>query len=503
MSKNLIKDIDNIDNYEINYEFENVGPQSNSTAQPGAGRKFHIITFGCQMNTADSEMISGVLIKLGYKKTDSKLDADIVLINTCAVRSKPEAKVYSHLGDLIKLKDSNPSLIIGICGCVAQKERESIVKRFPYVDLVFGPQSIGELPALIALVNKAIDKKLKMLEKFKKQNTGIADLKMRRKFKGARIYGNFENTGDNLPERDVQRESDFKAYITIMRGCNNFCSYCIVPYTRGREKSRPFEDITGDAEALIKLGYKEITLLGQNVNSYIGDSGETFADLLERIDSIAGHFYIRFMTSHPKDLSDRLIEVMANSKHIAPHVHLPFQSGSDHILKLMNRRYTRLHYMQLIDKIKSKIKGVTLTTDVITGFPQETEDDFNDTVSLLKHVRYDSAFLFYYSEREGTSAVDIPGAVPIETRLERLERLIKLQTEITFDINRSMKGEIHEGIIESVSPKSKDELSVRTFDNHVVIVKTPSLPARQLLGDFVKVKITQGYNFVLKGEILD
>ncbi len=464
--------------------------------------KFHIITFGCQMNVADSEMMSGALMKLGYEKTDSKKDADLVLINTCAVRTKPEAKVYSHLGDLIKLKDANPSLLVGICGCVAQKERENIIKRFPYVDLVFGPQSIGELPQLLALANKAVAKKLKMLSQMKQQGNEKADLKMKRKLKGARIYGDFESAGDNLPEKDVARESDFKAYVTIMRGCNNFCSYCVVPYTRGREKSRPFDVIISEVEQLVNSGYKEITLLGQNVNSYNGGGGETFADLLERIDAIEGKFFVRFMTSHPKDLSDRLIDVMARARHIAPHVHLPFQSGSTRILQLMNRKYSREHYIGLIDKIKSKIPGVTLTTDVIAGFAQETEEDFNDTVSLLNLVRFDSAFLFFYSEREGTAALAIEGAVPLKTRLERLERLVKLQMDITFEINRSMTGEIHEGIVESPAPKSKKGLSIRTFDNHVVIAESPD-PCENFIGRFVRVKITEGFNFVLKGEIIE
>lgn len=454
------------------------------------------------MNVADSEMIAGALMKLGYEKTDSKSEADLVLINTCAVRTKPEAKVYSHLGDLIKLKDVNPSLILGICGCVAQKERENIIKRFPYVDLVFGPKSIGELPRLLELADKAVAKKLKILSEMKSQGNEKANLKMRRKLKGARIYGDFENTGDNLPEKDVARESSFKAYVTIMRGCNNFCSYCVVPYTRGREQSRPFDVILSEVRQLVESGYKEITLLGQNVNSYNGGGGETFADLLEKIDAIEGRFYVRFMTSHPKDLSDRLIDVMASARHVAPHIHLPFQSGSTRILELMNRKYTREHYLGLIDKIKSRIPGVTLTTDVIAGFAQETEEDFNDTVSLLNFVRFDSAFLFFYSEREGTAALSIPGAVPLETRLERLERLVKIQMDITFDINRSMAGEIHEGIVEAPAPKSKKELSIRTFDNHVVIARAPAAGI-DFIGSFVKVKITEGFNFVLKGDIIE
>lgn len=474
---------------------------SNDTINNKIKRKFHIITFGCQMNSADSEMIAGTLIKMGYEKTETKAEADLVLINTCAVRAKPEAKVYSHLGDLLKLRDIKPALMIGICGCVAQKERENIIKQFPYVDLVFGPQSIGELPGLIARADKIIAKKLIKLAQIKKPAGAKSDLKMKRKFRGAGIYGDFESAGDGLPEKDVLRESGFKAYVTIMRGCNNFCSYCVVPYTRGREKSRPFEVIVEEAEELIRTGYKEITLLGQNVNSYRGQNGETFADLLEHIDAIEGRFYIRFMTSHPKDLSDRLIDVIARARHVAPHVHLPFQSGSTRILELMNRRYSREHYIGLIDKIKSTIKGVTLTTDVITGFPQETEEDFNETVSLLNYVKYDSAFLFFYSEREGTKAPSIEGAVPLKTRIERLERLIKLQMEITFDINRSMKDEIHEGIVEGIAPKGEKELSIRTYDNHVVIAKAPD-ESKNYIGDFVKVKITQGFNFVLKGEII-
>jgi len=459
-------------------------------------RKFHIITYGCQMNVADSEMMSGVLKKIGYTHTKTLKEADLILINTCAVRTKPEAKVYGRLSYLSHIKEDKPSLLIGICGCVAQKERENITKKHPYVDMVFGPQSIGELPKLIELAEQAVSLKMKYIEN-KKTN-----IKLKRKLKGAGIYGDFASAGDNLPEADVSRTSSFKAYVTIMRGCNNFCSYCVVPYTRGREKSRPFEAIYGEVKQLVEKGYREITLLGQNVNSYKGENGQSFADLLKAIDKIEGHFYVRFMTSHPKDLSDSLIDAIADSRHLAPHVHLPFQSGSTEILKAMNRRYTREHYLKLIEKIKSKIPKVTLTTDVITGFPGETDNDFQDTVSLLETVRFDSAFLFFYSEREGTAALELENPVPLETRLKRLDELIQLQMKISTEINVSMTGETHEGIVEGRAPKNEGEFSVRTYDNHVVILNAPE-KSDDFIGNFVTMKITAGHNFVLIGEIIN
>ncbi len=459
-------------------------------------RKFKILTYGCQMNTADSEMISGVLKKMGFIEVEDMNSADLLLVNTCAVRTKPEEKVYGRLSNFQHLKEKNPLLLIGICGCMAQKEKEKIIEKAPFVDLVFGPQSIGELPVLIEQAFKVVGNKRRQMEKLE------GDKKLKSRFRGAGIYGNFENTGDNLPEKDVSRESNFKAFVTIMRGCNNFCSYCVVPHTRGREKSRSFEVILGEVEELIKSGYKEITLLGQNVNSYNGGSNRSFPELLAAIDKIPGKFYLRYTTSHPKDLSDELIDVMAKGVHIAPHVHLPFQSGSSKILKLMNRKYTREHYISLIEKIRAKIPGVSLTTDVIAGFAQETREDFEDTVSLLKLVRYDSAYLFYYSEREGTDALSIEGAVPVKERIARLEELIELQMNITFEINRNMAGELHEGIVEGAAPKNPDEYSVRTFDNHVVIVPRPEGAKTDITGEFVNLKITEGYNFVLRGEIL-
>ena len=458
-------------------------------------RTFSIITYGCQMNVADSEMIAGVLVKLGFSQIADFKKADLVLVNTCAVRVKPEEKVYGRMSALQHLKEKNPLVLIGLCGCLAQKEREKIVERAPFVDLVFGPQSIGELPELIAAAERSVNHKRAQMKRLKPNQ------KLKSRLRGAALMGNFENTGDTLPEKDVSRESDFKAYVTVMRGCDNFCSYCVVPYTRGREKSRPFETIVGEVEELVAAGYREITLLGQNVNSYNGGHGKAFPDLLRRLDRIDGKFYIRFLTSHPQDLSDDLIDAMATCPHVAPHAHLPVQSGSTDVLKAMNRRYSREHYLSLVDKMRSRIPHITLTTDIIAGFPGESDADFEDTLSLLEKVRFDSAFLFFYSEREGTAALALPGSLPVEVRLKRLDRLIEEQMRITFDVNRSMVGEIHEGIIEGFSPKNKKEFTVRTFDNHVVIVKAPDGGEPLKFGDFITMKITEGFNFVLKGEI--
>ena len=460
---------------------------------------FHIITYGCQMNEADSEMIAGVLKKHNYEKIDNFTQADIVLVNTCAVREKPEVKAFGRLTTLKYMKEKNPEMILCLCGCLAQKEKENVVKKYPFVDIVVGPQSIGELPALIEKAREFNVKKREKLDKMK-----MVAKKAAAKFKSPRLTGNFENSGEDLPETDIFRESPFKAYVTIMRGCNNFCSYCIVPYTRGREKSRPFDVIVEEVKTLIKSGYKEITLLGQNVNSYNDGTGRSFPELLHAIDQIPGKFYVRFMTSHPKDLSDKLIEVMTDSAHIAPQVHLPVQAGSTKILGLMNRRYSREHYLGLISKIRSCIKNVTITTDIMVGFPQETEEDFNETMSLFEEVRFNAAYMFYYSEREGTKAVELPGAVPVTERLARLDKIIKRQMDITLEINRAMIGEIHEGLVEGHAPKTPDEYSIRTFNNLVVVAKVPENAIKEeLTGRFVKVKITDGFNFILKGDIVE
>mgnify|MGYP001052199082 CR=1 FL=1 len=460
---------------------------------------FHIITYGCQMNEADSEMIAGILKKNDYEKIDDFKQADIVLVNTCAVREKPEVKAFGRLTTLKYMKEKNPEMILCLCGCLAQKEKENVVKKYPFVDIVVGPQSIAELPALI---EKAIEFNIKKRERLAKMK--MVAKKAAAKFKSPKLTGNFENSGDDLPETDILRESPFKAFVTIMRGCNNFCSYCIVPYTRGREKSRPFDVIIEEVKTLINSGYKEITLLGQNVNSYNDGTGRSFPELLRAIDMLPGKFYVRFMTSHPKDLSDKLIEVMTDSVHIAPQVHLPVQAGATKILELMNRRYSREHYLGLIDKIRANIKNVTITTDVMVGFPQETEEDFNETMSLFEKVRFNAAYMFYYSEREGTKAVGLPGAVPVKERLARLDTLIKRQMDITLEVNRAMIGQIHEGLVEGRAPKTPNEYSVRTFNNLVVVAKVPpELAAKELVGSFVKLKITEGFNFVLKGDIIE
>ena len=347
------------------------------------GLKYHIVTYGCQMNAHDSETIAGILERMGMTKAAEREDADLVMYNTCCVRENAERRALGNVGWLKELKKVKPALMIGVCGCMVQQSgmAEKLIKRYPFVDLAFGTHNLHELPAML---------------------TGLLD--------GRQRVVNVTDTDGIIAEgMPVKRVSSLQAYVTIMYGCNNFCSYCIVPYVRGRERSREPGDILREVEALKADGVREIMLLGQNVNSYAG-GGMDFAGLLREVDEI-GIERVRFMTSHPKDLSDRLIEVMAGSRHICHQLHLPVQHGSDRILEAMNRRYTRAHYLELVGRLRAAMPDIGLTTDLIVGFPGETEEDFAETLSLVREVRYDSAYTFIYSPRQGTVAADMPGQI--------------------------------------------------------------------------------------------
>ncbi|EFG86104.1 tRNA-I(6)A37 thiotransferase enzyme MiaB [Clostridium carboxidivorans P7] len=363
---------------------------------------FFIETWGCQMNEEDSEKLSGMLKKIGYERTEVKQDSDLIIFNTCCVRENAELKVYGNLGALKKLKDKKPDLIIAICGCMMQQEgmAKEIVKRFPFVDIIFGTHNAYKFP--------------EYLNRVKQEQNSIIEI---------------QNKEDGIVEGlPIDRKSDVKAFVTIMYGCNNFCTYCIVPFVRGRERSRKPEDIENEIKDLISKGYKEITLLGQNVNSYGKDLEPkvSFANLLRRINEIEGLERIKFMTPHPKDFTQDVLDAIAECENVCEQVHLPVQSGSSRILKKMNRHYTKEQYLDLVRRIRETIPDVAITTDIIVGFPGETEEDFEETLSLAREVQYDSAFTFIYSRRKGTPADEMEEQIAEDVKHERFNRLVEI-----------------------------------------------------------------------------
>ena len=386
------------------------------SAELGRPLTYHVTTFGCQMNAHDSEKLRGILEEMGYVETESE-NADYVLYNTCTVRENANLKVYGRLGRLNGYKKKNPNMMIGLCGCMMQEKevQEKIKKSYRFVDVIFGTHNLFEMPMLTA---KAISEQEMEISLFEDDNSQIVE---------------------NLPNI---RSYSFKSGVNIMYGCNNFCTYCIVPYVRGREYSRKKEDILDEIRALARDGVKEIMLLGQNVNSYGATLEEkvSFAQLLKEADEIDGIERIRFMTSHPKDLSDELIEVMAHAKKVCGHLHLPVQSGSSRILKKMNRRYTKESYLALVDRIRQAMPDIALTTDIIVGFPGETEEDFEETMDLVKKVRYDNAFTFIYSKRTGTPAAAMEDQVPEEDVKRRFDRLLKTVQEISAEKAMKLEG---------------------------------------------------------------
>lgn len=435
-------------------------------------KKFYIETWGCQMNEEDSEKLSGMLKISGYEKTENKKTADLIIFNTCCVRENAEQKVFGNLGALKSVKEKNPNLIIGICGCMMQQDdmANTIIKKFPFVDIIFGTHNSHMLP--------------EYLNRVKQEGKSIVE-----------IWDKEKGIVEGLP---VDRLSKIKAFVTIMYGCNNFCTYCIVPYVRGRERSRTPEDIEKEVRELVEEGYKEITLLGQNVNSYGKDLSPAldFADLLLRIDKIEGLERIRFMTSHPKDLSFKVIEAVRDGEKICEHIHLPVQSGSSRLLKKMNRHYDKKYYIDLIRNIKREIPNIALSTDIIVGFPGETEEDFKDTLDLIREVEYDSAFTFLYSPRKGTPAAEMDEMVSEEVKHERFNRLVNLVNEISAKKNREYNNEIVEVLVEGTSKNDETKLMGRTRTGKLVNFEG----SKENIGNLVKVKITKAQSFSLYGE---
>ena len=431
-----------------------------------------IRTYGCQQNVADSEKIKGMLMKSGFGFTDEPDNADFILFNTCAVREHAEDRVFGNVGALKNLKRKHPQILIALCGCMMEQEHVAnrIYNSFPFVGLVFGTHSLHHFPEL--MYNSLVNGK-RVFER------GNDDKK---------IYEGFP----------VRRDGDFKGWLPIMYGCNNFCTYCIVPYVRGRERSRDRDVIVSEARNMIQQGYKDITLLGQNVNSY-GKTLEnpvSFAQLISEIDAIDGDYWLRFMTSHPKDCSKELIDAIADSKHISKHLHLPFQSGSDRVLKAMNRHYDRKRYLDIINYAKEKIDGLSLTSDIIVGFPGETYEDFKQTLSLIREVEFTSLFTFIFSPRKGTPAEKMEDPISAEEKSKWFRELLDVQEEIAAKRCSSMVGKTEKVLIESVKEKT-GELNGRTSGNIIVELDGD----QSLIGTFQDVKITRARNWILKGKI--
>lgn len=438
----------------------------------GKGLKAFVYTLGCQQNEADSEKLLGMLARMGYQLTDNEKEADILLVNTCAIREHAERRALSIVGRFKHYKAERPDIIIGVCGCMtAQSHRmEQMKHSYHYVDFTFGTGSLHRLPEF---VYNALNKSKRYFD-IDKDTPEIAE--------GLSPY----------------RESSYKAWVSIMYGCNNFCTYCIVPYVRGRERSRKMDDVLNEVKELISKGYKEITLLGQNVNSYGKDleGKPTIADLINEINKLEGDFWLHLMTSHPKDASNEMIEALAKSERTNGHFHLPLQSGSDNVLKRMNRIYNTEKYLKIIDKLREKTPDVVLTTDIIVGFPGETDEDFEKTVELIKKVKYDSIFSFIYSMRKGTPAYEMEDQISEEIKHLRYDRLCQVQNEISYEKNQMMLGKVYKVLVDGKSKNNENVYTTRTEGNKIVHIECD----KDYTGQFINVKITRADTFALYGE---
>ena len=430
-------------------------------------------SFGCQQNVNDGEKILGVLVNAGYGRAAAPEEADLIIFNTCAVREHAEQRVFGNVGALKKLKEQNPRLMIAVCGCMAQQKQivEKFKASYPFVDIVFGVNAIDNLPQLIA-----------------QRITGHK-----------RVMQMPVERTEIVEEMPIQRGSSFRAWLPIMYGCDNFCTYCIVPYVRGRERSRKSADILAEFRGLLAEGYRDITLLGQNVNSYGKglDEGLDFADLLALLDKEPGDYRIRFMTSHPKDATKKLIDTIAAGTHLSHHLHLPVQSGSNEILDKMNRRYTVESYLDLMDYAKERVPDMTYSSDIIVGFPGETEEDFEKTMELIRRVEYMQLFTFIYSKRSGTKAAEMPDATPHEEKAARIGKIVALQDEIVARLTQKLVGQVQRVLVESEG-RTPGVLTGR-LDNNMIVEFAQKAP----LGQFAHVRITGAKGAVLKGELVD
>ena len=478
MGKTIFKDIPEAEierrrNVSFNFNYDEIEVPAR-LKEYAKGKKYFIHTYGCQANYRDEEIMAGLLEKTGFCKGNSEKESDVIILNTCAVRENAEQKVFGKIGDLKAVKTGNKNSIIAICGCMVQQKHiiEHINKTYHHVDLIFGTHNIIDL---LSLMNEVITKKVK-----------IVDVKS--------LPGDIH---ENLPS---VRQSNFKAFVNISYGCDKFCTYCIVPYTRGKERSRKMEDILKECKELADLGYKEVTLLGQNVNAYGKDfnDGTSFAKLLDEVAKL-NIPRVRFLTSHPWDFSSDMIDVIAKHKNIMKYIHLPVQSGNDEILRLMGRRYTSERYLTLVKEIKEKIPEVALSTDIIVGFPNETYEQFLDTLKVVREVKYWSAFTFIYSPRNNTPAAKIKDNVTRKDKNQRFQELVKTLEEVIELINKSLVGKTFPVLVDSLSEKNKDMLSGYTEHNKLVHFKgDPSL-----IGQIINIKITEAHMYFLNGEIVN
>ena len=465
-----------------------------------AGKRltFSCNTFGCQMNFRDSEKIAGILEKIGFANNDDK-SSDFVILNTCTIRENADQKVYGNLGYLKKMKELNPNMMIALCGCMMQENTvvNKLRESYSFIDLIYGTHNIYKLAELVfsmfASKSYAAHNPVKKNGKYKIKHSMLVD-----------IWKDTDKIVEDLPD---ERKYSFKASVNITYGCDNFCTYCIVPYVRGRERSRRPEDIVKEVQCLAGAGVIEIMLLGQNVNSYgkglVSESGEdiTFAGLLRMIEKVDKIKRIRFMTPHPKDFSEELIEVIAASKKICRHIHLPFQAGSNNVLKRMNRRYTKESYLELAGRIKKRIPEIALTTDIIVGFPGETEEDFEDTLDVVRQVRYQSAYMFEYSKRTGTPAAAMEDQVDVEAVKRRFKRLQDTVAEYSDDKLGSRVGQMVEVLAEEVNSESPLVITGRMSDNTLVHFSVPTDNKDDYIGKLLDVKITENCRFYLMGEL--
>ena len=457
-TKNLVK----VRKYKIDDDYKELG----------LGKTYYIKTYGCQMNVHDSENIKAILEEMSFKETLDMEKADLILLNTCAIRENAHNKVFGMIGRLKHMKENRPNIITGVCGCMAQEEVvvNEILDKYSFLDLVFGTHNIHELPEIL---NKAMHNKKIEVEVYSCE-------------------------GDIIEDIPVKRDSKYKAFVNIMYGCDKFCTYCIVPYTRGKQRSRRFGDIIREVKSLKDAGYKEVTLLGQNVNAYGKDLELEFdmGDLLEEVAK-TGIERIRFVTSHPWDFTDKMIEVISKYPNIMPYIHLPLQSGSDRILKLMGRRYTKKSYLELFNKIKETVPNASITTDIIVGFPGESEEDFEDTLDVVNICKYDSAFTFIFSPREGTPAAKMKDDTPLDVKEDRLHRLNELVNKYALEANLQYLGKVVPVLLENVSEKNSDMLAGYTDTMKLVNVKA----SKDMLGKIVDVKITDVKTWSMDGEI--
>ncbi|PIZ63444.1 MAG: tRNA (N6-isopentenyl adenosine(37)-C2)-methylthiotransferase MiaB [Candidatus Marinimicrobia bacterium CG_4_10_14_0_2_um_filter_48_9] len=431
-------------------------------------KTYYIETYGCQMNVYDSELVAGIMERESYLRAESVEQADIIFLNTCSVREHAEDKVHARLGVLKAQKEKKPGTIIGVLGCMAQNLRDDLLIRRPYVDVVLGPDSYRRIPDLLnerlAPQEHIVDTKLSRMEVYE---------------------GLFP-----------ARREGVGAWVSIIRGCDKFCTFCIVPFTRGRERSRTVESIVTEVQQIVAEGFKEITLLGQNVNSYLSE-GVRFPELLEIVTEIEGLERVRYTSPHPQDFNDTLIAVHATHPKVCNHVHFPLQAGSDQILERMNRTYTQSHFVALAQKMRSAVPGLSITTDIIVGFPGETEEDFQETLDVMNAVKFDSAFTFKYSPRAGTKAAEFKDSVPEDVKQDRLERLIEIQRQHTLEQNEAHIGEVHAVLVEKDSKKSSDQHMGRTRNNKIVVFDKGS----ETTGDIINVRITGAGGITLFGEL--